>query len=103
MRGRRRMSRKSRRAAVSDGLAEAAEVLQGAGETVVDTVAKSGRKARKQAAKLAAKAADALPANMRPAKPKHRKRKVAIVVIVLAGAGVAAKKLMGGKSTDGAA
>jgi hypothetical protein len=89
------MSRKSRRAAVSSGLSEAAEVLQSAGESVSDTVAKTGRRARK----LAARAAEALPGS-KPAKPRHRKRKVALIVIVLAGAGVAAKKFMGSKSSS---
>src|ERR1700729_1749149 len=96
------MSRKSRRAtvnSVSSGLSEAAEVLQSAGETVSDTVTATGRKARKQARRLASRAADSLPVSMKPAaKPKHRKRKVAIVLVVLAGAGVAAKKFLGGKS-----
>jgi hypothetical protein len=99
------MSRKSRRAtvnSVSSGLSEAAEVLQSAGESVSDTVTATGRKARKQARKLAARAADSLPASIKPAKstkPKHRKRKVAIVLVVLAGAGVAAKKFLGSKSS----
>jgi hypothetical protein len=86
------MSRKSRLAAAKPGIDEVTEALQSVGDTVV----KSGRRARKRAAALAAKAADALPGQ---AKPRHRKRKVAIVVVVLAGAGVAAKKLMGGRSS----
>jgi hypothetical protein len=100
------MSRKSRRASVSSGLSEAAEVLQSAGETVSDTVTATGRKARKQARKLAVRAADSLPASIKPAKPtkptkpKHRKRKVAVLVIVLAGAGVAAKKFLGAKPSS---
>jgi hypothetical protein len=97
------MSRKSRRASISSGLSEAAEVLQSAGETVSDTVTATGRKARKQARKLAARAADSLPASIKPAKPakpKHRKRKVAVLVIVLAGAGVAAKKFLGAKPSS---
>jgi hypothetical protein len=94
------MSRKSRRAAVSSGVADVTDALQSAGETVADTVTKTGRRARKRAAALAARAADSLPAGMRPAKPRRRKRKIALVVIVLAGAGFAAKKFMGGNSAD---
>jgi hypothetical protein len=102
------MSRKSRRAAVdsvSSGLSEAAEVLQSAGETVSDTVVATGRKARKQARKLAHRAADSLPASIKPAKaakPKRRKSKVAVIVLVLAGAGVAAKKFLGARSSGSA-
>jgi hypothetical protein len=95
------MSRKSRRAAVSSGVSEVTEALQAAGETVADTVTKGGRRARKQAAALAARAADSLPGSLRPAKPKHRKRKVAVLVVVLAGLGFAAKKkFMGSKPVD---
>jgi hypothetical protein len=92
------MSRKSRRAAVSSGVADVTDALQAAGETVAATVTKTGRRARKRASKLAARAADALPAGMKPAKPKRRKRKVAVVLIVLAGAGVAARKFMSTKA-----
>ncbi len=68
------MSRKSRRAAVSSGLSEAAEVLQSAGETVSESVAKTGRRARKHAQKLASRAVDSLPDSVKPAKPRRRKR-----------------------------
>jgi hypothetical protein len=93
------MSRKSRRAAVSSGVTEVTDALQSVGESVADTVAKTSRRARKRAVGLAERAADALPG--RPAKPRHRKRKVAVVVVVLAGAGVLAKKALGGKSDPG--
>ena len=98
------MSRKSRRAKakISGGVSDVTDALQSAGGSVAHTVTKTGRRAQKRAAKLAAKAADALPSSMKPAKPKRRKRKVALVVVVLAGAGVAAKKFLGGKSTPAA-
>src|ERR1700722_593963 len=92
------MSRKSRRAGVSSGVSDVTDALAAAGEAVADTVAKSGRRARKRAAKLAARAADSLPESLKPAKRRHGKRRVAVIVIVLAGVGVAAKKFMGAKS-----
>jgi hypothetical protein len=93
------MSRKSPRAAIGSGVSDVADALSGVGDTVVESVTKTGRRARKQAKSLASKAASALPDSISPKpKPKHRKRKFAVIVLVLAGAGVAAKKVLGGKS-----
>jgi hypothetical protein len=77
------MSRKSSRTAVDD--------VTDAMQTVTDNVAKVGRRARKKAEALAAKAGVA-------PKPRHRKRKFALVVLLLAGIGVAARKTLGAKS-----
>jgi hypothetical protein len=81
------MGRKASRKAVTD--------VTDAMQTVTDTVAKSGRRARKKAAALAARASGQTP------KPRRRKRKVAVLVVILAGAGFAAKKTMAARSGAG--
>jgi hypothetical protein len=78
------MRRKSSRAAVTD----VADAMQ----TVTDSVAKAGRRARKKAAAVAARAGGTPPPR------KHRKKKVALVVLLLAGIGVAARKTIGSRS-----
>jgi chemotaxis response regulator CheB len=93
----------------ADAIGSAAESVGDAVSAVAETVSKkvaksgrkankSGRRARKRAGALAAKAAESLPVSIKPAKPKHRKRKFALVVVLLAGAGVAAKKVAAAKS-----
>jgi|ERR1700722_1419679 hypothetical protein len=87
------MSRKRSRTDVEDAL-----------HAVSETVAASGRRARKKARKLAAKADRKINKVSKSSKvsgkaPKHKrsKKKLAFVLLLVGGAGVAARKAMSSK------